>query len=95
MKNKSFWAAIFLFSSFVTLSAGSAEAQGVTFPGGSVTWGSYDNGANYPGGRVTWGPDKGGVNVQGGDIGVNWNSSGRGSVNINIPGTDFKTNIRW
>lgn len=71
-----------------------SNAQNVTFPGGSVTWGNYDSRLTYPGGSVNLSPDKGSVNLPG-SIGVNWDSDGRGGVNINVPGAGFRTNIRW
>lgn len=95
MKKKLFWS-IFLLVCLVGLfSAGFCQAQGVTYPGGSVRWGADGGGVNYPGGNVTWGANRGGTNVRDVDVGVNWNSFGRGGVNINIPGVNFNTNIRW
>ncbi len=95
MKNGMFRNAFILVSLLGLFSAGICEAQEVPYPGGSVRWGANGGAVNYPGGNVTWGPNRGGVNAQDGDVGVNWNSLGRGGVNINIPGANFNTNIRW
>ncbi len=95
MNVRTFLIVFALLSSTVIFCVNCSEAQGVTFPGGSVTWGYPDGGVNYPGGSVSWGQNRGGVRVQGGDVGVNWNQYGNGGVNINIPGSDIKTNIRW
>lgn len=95
MKNRMLWNVFILVCLLGLVSAGTCEAQRVTYPGGSVRWGVNGGGVNYPGGSVTWGSNRGRANAQNGDIGVNWNSLGRGGVNINIPGVNFNTNIRW
>ncbi|MGD9818597.1 MAG: hypothetical protein AB7V04_07830 [Desulfomonilaceae bacterium] len=69
-------------------------SQGISFPGGSVTWGNYGGAVTYPGGSVNWGSYRGGQNVPGG-VDVNRTRQGRGNVNVSIPGFGFNTNIRW
>lgn len=84
--------AAIMVAMFVGNSVG--NAQNVTFPGGSVTWGADEGRLTYPGGDVNLRPDRGSVNLPG-SIGVNWDALGRGGVNISIPGAGFRTNIRW
>lgn len=95
MKNRVYINVFILVCLALLLVTGLCHAQGVTYPGGSVRWGADGGGVNYPGGNVTWGANRGGSNVKDVDVGVNWNSFGRGGVNINIPGVNFNTNIRW
>ena len=95
MKNRMLWNVFILVCLLGLVSAGTCEAQRVTYPGGSVRWGVNGGAVNFPGGSVTWGSNRGGANAQDRDVGVNRNSLGRGGVNINIPGVNFNTNIRW